>query len=298
MTKSGDAPNFEEFWSREQPGFRFASAEVGSPAFFAEVERHRYALEPHIPALARFADWSGRDVLDAGCGIATDGLQFARAGAHYTGLDLSPVALELARRRFELEGQTGRFEQGSVNQLPFEEESFDLVYSHGVVHHVPDTHGAVEEFYRVLRPGGTALVMVYHRNSLNYRLNVMVLRRVLAGALLLPHGTDLVAKLTGESRDLVGAHRDLLRRFGLRYLTDRELFLSKNTDGPANPLSKVYSRGDALELFRRFQEVQLRTRFLNLRIYPGGERLASTRLARRLERRYGWFLYIEATKAV
>jgi hypothetical protein len=150
----------------------------------------------------------------------------------------------------------------------------------------------------VLRPGGTALVMVYHRNSLNYRLNVMLLRRVLAGALLLPHGTDLVAKLTGESRDLVGAHRDLLRRFGLRYLTDRELFLSKNTDGPANPLSKVYSRGDALELFRRFQDVQLRTRFLNLRIYPGGERLARTRLARRLERRYGWFLYIEATKAV
>jgi ubiquinone/menaquinone biosynthesis C-methylase UbiE len=254
-------------------------------------------MEPHIPEIARFERWSDHYVLDAGCGIATDGLQFARAGAHYTGLDLSPVALELARRRFELERQTGRFVQGSVNQLPFEEEAFDLVYSHGVLHHVRDTQQAVDEFYRVLRPGGTALVMVYHRDSLNYRVNIMVLRRSLAGVLLLPHGTDLVAKLTGEAPEFLEAHRDLLRKLGARYLTDRELFLSKNTDGPANPLSKVYSRRDALELFRRFKEVKLQTRFLNLRIYPGGERLAATRLARRLERRFGWYLYIEATKA-
>jgi ubiquinone/menaquinone biosynthesis C-methylase UbiE len=284
------------FWTGGQPGLRFASADVGSREFFAEVETRRYSLEPHILDVVRFERWTGRDVLEAGCGIATDGARFARAGARYTGLDFSPAALELARRRFELESLSGRFVQGSVVELPCEDESFDLVYSHGVIHHVPDTQRAVDEFYRVLRPGGTALVMVYHRGSLNYRLNIMVLRRTLAALLLLPGAVEAIARVTGEAPELLRAHRDLLKRHGLRYLTDRALFLSNNTDGPGNPLSKVYSRREARELFQRFADIRLQTRFLNLRVYPGGQRLAATRLARRLERRLGWFLYVEATK--
>ena len=142
-----------EFWSEAQPGFRFSGSDRRSREFFAEVERHRYTLEPHIHKIVRFERWRDRDVLDAGCGIATDGLQFARAAGRYVGLDFSPVALELARRRFALEGQPGRFVEGSVLNLPFENKSFDLVYSHGVIHHVDDTQRAVDEFHRVLRPG-------------------------------------------------------------------------------------------------------------------------------------------------
>jgi ubiquinone/menaquinone biosynthesis C-methylase UbiE len=288
--------SLRDFWTIGQPGLRFSSAEVGSSEFFADVEAHRYSLEPHIPEVVRFERWAGRDVLEAGCGIATDGSQFARAGARYTGVDFSPVAVELARRRFDLEGLSGRFVQGSVVELPCNDESFDLVYSHGVIHHVPETQQAVDEFYRVLRPGGTALVMVYHRGSLNYRFNILVLRRTLAALLLLPGGVEAIARVAGETPELLRAHRHLLRRHGLQYLTDRGLFLSNNTDGPGNPLSKVYSRREARELFQRFADIRLQTRFLNLRVYPGGQRLAATRLARRLERRLGWFLYVEATK--
>lgn len=296
---SSDAPasvGERDFWSGNQPGFRFSEAPVGSPEFFAEVEAHRYALEPHIPELVRFDSWAGADVLEAGCGIATDGARLARAGARYTGLDASPDALGLARRRFELEGLDGTFVQGSVTALPFEPDSFDLVYSHGVVHHVPDTQAAVDEFHRVLRPGGTALVMVYHRNSLNYFFNIMVVRRALAGLVLIPGADRLLASVTGEERSVIEGHRDLFHRYGLRYLTDPSLFLSNNTDGPGNPLSRVYSREQAARLFGRFGDVRLETRFLNLRLYPGGARLAHTQPARRLERRIGWYLYVEATK--
>ena len=287
----------EPFWSAAQPGFRFTDEPVGSPEFFAAVERHRYELEPHIPEVARFGDWAGRDVLEVGCGIATDGLQFLRAGARYTGFDQSPVALELARRRFALEGlEATDLVRSTAVTLPFADESFDLVYSHGVIHHIADTEGVVAEFERVLRPGGSALVMVYHRDSFNYRINIMVLRRVLAAALLIPGGPAVIARLTGESEQLLLEHRDLLREHGLRYLTDRELFLANNTDGPGNPLSKVYSRSGARNLFRDFARVELAVRHLNLRVIPGGAALSGLPAAESLGRRAGWHLYVRARK--
>jgi SAM-dependent methyltransferase len=235
-------------------------------------------------------------VLEAGCGIATDGIRFARAGARYTGLDGSEPAIDLARQRFDHEQVEGRFVLGSVTDLPFQDASFDLVYSHGVIHHVLDTEAAVAEFHRVLRPGGTALVMLYHRGSFNYYVSILGVRRTLAALLLVPGGTRLVAGLTGEDPQLLEAHRNLLRRRGRRYLTDTQLFLANNTDGPGNPLSKVYSRDEAARLFGHFEDVRMDTRFLNLRIYPGGERLAATAPARNLERRIGWHLYVRATK--
>ena len=285
------------FWSEHQPGLRFSTQPVGTPEFFAEVEWHRYSLEPHIPEIAGFERWGGRNILDAGCGIATDGARFARAGARYTGLDQSCPALALARQRFALEELEGTFVQGSVSDLPFPDQSFDLVYSHGVVHHVPDTEKAISEFHRVLRAGGTALVMVYHRNSLNYRLNIMVVRRALAAVLLIPGADRLVARLTGEDPAVLDGHRALFERHGLSYLTDGALFLSNNTDGPGNPLSKVYSRAEARALFESFVDVRLETRFLNLRLYPGGAPFSRTSPAQWLERRIGWYLYIEARKA-
>jgi SAM-dependent methyltransferase len=284
------------FWNVYQPGLLVSSAEPGTVEFFADVERHRYSAEPHIPDVVRFDRWAGRDVLEAGCGIATDGVRFARSGARYTGLDFSTTALELARRRFALEGRPGAFVHGSVTALPFSDASFDLVYSHGVIHHIADTQRAVDEFQRVLRPGGKALVMVYHRDSLNYFVTVMGVRRALAAMLVVPGAVRAFARVTRERPEVLGRHRALLRDHGIRYLADGALFLSNNTDGPGNPLSKVFSRADARTLFKAFADVRFDVRFLNLRLYPGGRSLESTRLGRRLERHVGWHLYVDATK--
>lgn len=294
--KAMDEPSVSAFWSANQPGFRFASEPVGTKPFFEEVERHRYALEPAILEKANFPAWAGHDVLEAGCGIGTDGINFARGGARYTGIDFSESAIRLAHRRFEMEGVPGRLVESSITCLPVADESQDLVYSNGVIHHVEDTRRAVDEMYRVLRPGGRALVMVYHRDSLNYRVSIMLIRRLLALLVLLPGAPQVIAWITGETPELVASHRGLFREFGLRYILDSELFLNNNTDGPGNPLSTVFSRRDACDLFRAFSQVKVETRSLNLRIYPGGPRLSRTGLARRLERKYGWALWVEATK--
>lgn len=296
MDDSKTAGERRDFWTTYQPGFRFTTERVGSPEFFAAVERHRYELEPAIRELVRFEECSGLSVLEAGCGMATDGINFARAGATYTGVDFSPAAVELARRRFALENRLAQIIHGSIVDLPVDDETQDFVYSNGVIHHLPQTERVVAEMHRVLRPGGRALVMVYHRGSLNYHVNVMLIRRALALGLLLPGFGALVTRLTGENPDVVNGHRRLLREHGLRYLTDSQLFLSNNTDGPGNPLSKVYSRADAQRLFGAFAEVRTSVRFLNLRLYPYGQKVAKTRFARRLERRFGWHLWIEAIK--
>ena len=286
----------QNFWTGYQPGFRVSDRPVGSREFFDEVERERYMLEPHIPELANFAAWRDRDVLEGGCGIGTDGEQFARAGARYTGIDFSPTALQLARERFAREGLSGEFVVGSLTELPFADASFDLVYSMGVIHHIPDTERVVAEFHRVLRPGGRALVMVYHRSSFNYYVSIMALRRALFGLLLVPRGRLLVQRLTGEQAEVLEGHVQLLREHGLRYLADRQLFLNHNTDGPGNPLSKVYTRARARTLFGQFADVRSEVRFLHLRTYPGGARLARTRLAHQLGNRWGWHLWIDARK--
>jgi hypothetical protein len=139
--------------------------------------------------------------------------------------------------------------------------------------------------------------MVYHRRSLNYQINIMLLRRLGVGVLRLPGASEVIARRTGEDRAVVDAHAELLRRHGMRYLLDRQLFLSHNTDGPGNPLSKAYTRSEARQLFAAFDRVETQVRFLNLRLYPGGDRLAGTTIARRLERRWGWHLYVTAVRA-
>ena len=285
-----------EFWTGYQPGFRFARSAVGTREFFDEVTAQRYALEPHIPEVVRFERWVDRDVLEAGCGIGTDGAQFAAAGARYTGLDFSPSAIDLARRRFDLEGLPGRFVTGSITDLPFPDDTFDLVFSHGVIHHVRSTEKAAKEFERVLKPGGTALVMVYHRRSLNYYVSIMLVRRLFVALLVLPGFTGVVSRLTGEPEDVVEGHRRLLSEHGLRYILDNQLFLSHNTDGPGNPLSKVYSRSEGARLFSPGFQTNTSVRYMNLRLYPGGTRLSGTRSVAYLERRIGWHLYVEATK--
>src|SRR6266699_3450587 len=148
------------------------------------ISRNECALfGRHIPIAADFRSARGLKVLEIGCGLGTDGAQFAEAGADYTGVDLTEAAVELARRRFELFSLPGKFQTADAENLAFADDSFDLVYSHGVLHHTPETEKAIQEIHRVLRPGGRAVVMLYHRGSYNYRINISLLRR--AGAKLL-----------------------------------------------------------------------------------------------------------------
>lgn len=284
-----------EFWQANPCGVKFADSEPGTRRFYELVETHRYATEWHIPAAADFAGARGLKVLEIGCGLGTDGAQFAKAGADYTGVDLTDAAVELARRRFELFELPGTFQTADAENLSFADDSFDLVYSHGVLHHTPDTAKAIREVHRVLRPGGRGIVMLYHRNSYNYRVNISLLRRAGAQLLRWDKGVDLVHKLTGEPLAKLEEHARLLRTQKQSYLGDEE-FLSQNTDGAGNPLARVYSRREAAELFRDFSEVTSKTYFFNKRWLPLVGKLLPRSLEAQLATRWGWHLWVYAKK--
>lgn len=285
------------FWQEHPCGSKFADAPAGTRAFFERVREHRYAKEWHIPGAAGFAGARGLKVLEIGCGLGTDGAEFARAGAAYTGVDLTDSAVALARRNFEQQELPGEFRAADAENLDFADATFDLVYSHGVLHHTPDTARAVREVHRVLRPGGRAVVMLYHHDSYNYRVNIRLLRRAGAQLLRTNAGVKLAHLLTGEPVESLREHAARIKEDAGQYLSGGE-FLSRNTDGAGNPLTRVYTRREARELFRDFAEVELATHFLNKRWLPlvGSvlPRAAETRLASR----WGWHLWIYARKAV
>src|ERR1043166_1235924 len=282
------------FWQEHPCGTKFSDAEMGTREFFDRIEAHRYGKEWHIPAAANFAGTRGLKVLEIGCGIGTDGAQFARAGADYTGIDLTQAAIDLARERFASSGLPGDFRVSDAENLDFPDDSFDLVYSHGVLHHTPDIEAAVREIHRVLKPGGRAMVMLYHRGSYNYRVGIRVLRRAGAGLLKSEGGIRLVHRLTGEPIDSLREHAASLKSANGDF-SAAEL-LNQSTDGAGNPLARVYSRREARDLFKEFREVELRAYFLNKRFIPVVGKLLTRPIESALASRWGSHLRFYATK--
>ena len=283
------------FWQAHPCGTKFSDAAMGTREFFERVEAHRYAKEWHIPEAANFAAARGLRVLEIGCGLGTDGAQFALAGANYIGVDLTEASVGLARKKFELSGLPGEFRVADAEKLDFADESFDLVYSHGVLHHTPDTKQAVREIHRVLKPGGRAIVMLYHHGSYNYRIGIRVLRRAGANLLKSESGIKIVNRLTGEPMESLRDHARLLKASPNGHVAADE-FLSQSTDGAGNPLARVYSRREARELFGDFREVELRAYFLNKRFIPLIGNLLPRSIESALASRWGWHLWIYARK--
>ena len=151
-------------WQDEPCGTRNLERE-DRRAFFLQLERERYAAEPYLPRFARFERARGKRLLEVGVGAGTDFINWVRHGAVATGVDLTDHAVELTRERLALEQLDADVRTADAEQLPFADGSFDIVYSWGVLHHTPDTERAVREVHRVLTPGGTALVMLYHVRS-------------------------------------------------------------------------------------------------------------------------------------
>ena len=156
-----------EYWNRRPCNLRHSPREVGSRAYFDEVGERKYFVEPHIPAFAEFPRWHGKRVLEIGCGIGTDAVSFVRAGADYTGVELSEASLTLARQRFALFGLRGELLHANAEALDAvgEAGSFDLIYSFGVIHHTPHPEAVLRHVRRLVRPDGELRVMVYARDS-------------------------------------------------------------------------------------------------------------------------------------
>ena len=162
---SQDIETVAEYWDRRPCNIRHSTEELGSRAYFDAVEARKYFVEPHIPDFAQFDRWRDKRVLEIGCGIGTDAVNFARAGAEYTGVDLSEVSLRLAERRFDVFGLNGSFVHSNAEALDVRSASFDLVYSFGVIHHTPDPDAALRQARRAVRPDGEFRLMLYAKDS-------------------------------------------------------------------------------------------------------------------------------------
>lgn len=259
------------FWDAASCGEVYASGSTDRDRYESQA-RARYSLEPYIAHFAQFATARGCDVLEVGVGMGADHAEWARNGPRtLTGVDLTPRAIDHTQTRFAILDRKSRLLVGDAENLPFPDESFDIVYSWGVLHHSPDTVTAIREVHRVLRRGGQARIMIYHSKSI-------------VGALLwMRYG-------------LLAGHPAV----GLEKIYAEHL---------ESPGTKAYSVRDARGLFAMFDSSRVTTQlsFGDLLMGEVGQRHRSALLGlarrlwprwliRRLFANYGLMLLIEAVK--
>ncbi len=153
------------YWERHIHDLEITRHPVGSRGFFDDLDEYHFEKLHHLPRLIDFAGYRGKAVLEVGCGAAVDLARFAKGGAIATGIDLASSAIELAKSNFAQQGLAGDFRIANGERMPFPDNTFDLVYAHGVVQYTADPPRLVEECRRVLKPGGEAVFQVYNRIS-------------------------------------------------------------------------------------------------------------------------------------
>lgn len=222
-----------KFWDSHPCGdHQVESLKADYEAFFDRYDRFRYTQEAHILRRLDAIDFRGKKVLEIGLGQGADSEQIIRRGAIWSGLDLTPESVARVSTRMRLRKLSyDRLECGSALAIPFEDNSFDIVFSHGVLHHIPDVKTAQHEIARVLKPGGRLIAMLYARRSLNYVVAIGIVRRL---------GLIALYSLGVRSEGVVGGHVANARKQGLWRYLKMSNFIHRNTDGPENPYSKVY----------------------------------------------------------
>ncbi len=223
----------QQFWQRASCGEEAYARGETLRQQLEQQARARYELEPYIFDFARFSEGRDKDVLEVGVGMGADHLEWARSSPRsLTGVDLTARAVEFTRTRLVAYGFNASVRTADAERLPFDDKSFDLVYSWGVLHHTPDTPRAVSEVLRVLRSGGRARVMIYHTPSL------------VGDMLWLRYGL-LRGKPTLPMREMYGEHLE-------------------------SPGTKAYTVAEARQLFSRFSKVDARSQLSFGDLLQGG----------------------------
>ena len=161
------------YWDERIHDLAITTHPVGTPGFFQQLHEYRYDKLNYLPHLVDFAGYAGKNLLEVGCGAGIDLVRFAQGGANVTGIDLSKTAIDLARQNFAQSEQQADLRLMNGEHMQFADNTFDVVYAHGVLQYTADTAKMIAEIYRVLKPGGQLIMMVYNRISwLNLMRNV------------------------------------------------------------------------------------------------------------------------------
>jgi SAM-dependent methyltransferase len=235
--------------------------------YFLEAERLRYEAQPWQRLLFRFEQFAGRRVLEIGVGLGTDLAQFGKAGATCHGVDITDRHLQLTARNFALRGLPVELKRCDATRLEYPDAFFDVVYSFGVIHHIPDAPAVVREIERVLKPGGRCLVALYHKGSF-FHLYMILIRGLLFGRLFRLGYDGLMATV------------------------------ERGADGVrTKPYVKLYSRREAKALFSAFRIEHVTVRHVDIGRFKTclvGHLVAP--LLRVLERTLGWYVICDAAR--
>jgi 2-polyprenyl-3-methyl-5-hydroxy-6-metoxy-1,4-benzoquinol methylase len=236
-------------------------------AYFESVERDRYEdYAPWMREFVNFSAYTGKKLLEVGVGQGTDLVQFARGGANVSGIDITPRHLELAARNFELRGLPANLQYATAAAIPFETDSFDVVYSFGVLHHTDNTVRCISECHRVLKPGGEFILGLYYTYSL-FHAYTIVMNGILRGKLWRLGYSGLMASI------------------------------ESGADGVTiKPLVKTYSKRKLRNLLEDFKEVRFEVRHLTTGHFGRLRPWVPRSLVERAGRYVGWYIFARATK--
>lgn len=284
------------FWEQNPCGGDFVEFHGEYKRFFEEYDAFRYRELPYILPLLDRMNLRGKEVLEIGTGQGADAQQIIQRGGHYTGVDITEESIRRLRTRFEAFNLPYRnlFVE-NAEKLSLPDEAFDIVYSNGVFLTSPRIKQIVAHTHRVLKPGGQAIVMLYHKDSLNYHVSIKMLRRLGIFLLYVPFVDRFVSRVTNEPLARLNKHKANLRDEGLGYLK-MENFIHKATDGPDNVYSSVWTKEMCDDLFAGFSDIKYEAWFINERHFPVVMKLLPQRAKDYIENRWGWNLILTATK--
>jgi len=236
----------KEFWNKNPCSFDRIELKEGTHEFFLTHDKLIERLYPYSSIL-QYGSCFDKRVLEVGCGMGSHSLKMASYAQEFYALDFNFRSTSITKKRFETFGKKARVMQADAENLPYGNNTFDRIYSLGVIHHTVDTQKAADEIYRVLKKGGDAILMLYYKNSIFYYWDVLVrLRLKYLLIKLLPNATiDLIARLKPSVKDI----KKDVSVFSWQDLTQYAIRVS---DGRANPVTKVYTKQAASELVRNF----------------------------------------------
>lgn len=282
----------EQFWDAKPCDSDTSDKDPYSAEFFKDIEEQRYDLQSHILRLLQSIDFDGARVLEIGTGVGTDARTIVKLGGQYTGINVDAGSCEATLRALDTFGMPGEVRQANAVDIPYPDESFDLVYSFGVLLCIPDVEEAVAEIRRVLKPGGRLVIMLYNKTSLNYLVEIRYLRKWGLALLGLPGAVKILGWL-GLPREKLARHLELRKELGK--MSDEE-WLSRNTDGPDNPYARVYDESETRDLLSEFQSIDQYIEFFDYRHWGVFGRLIPKRGRQAIGRRWGWHRIVTAQK--
>ncbi|MCJ7655637.1 MAG: class I SAM-dependent methyltransferase [Dehalococcoidia bacterium] len=259
MKPQKEKKSVQQFWDTTPCGTGDINIEPETLKYFEAISKRRNKLEPFIADYAQFNRWAGKRVLEVGCGAGSDLLRFAKAGALITGVDLSPRSASLAKTRLRLYNCAGSVLVADAEQLPFKTDSFDLVYSWGVLHHTPDTERAIKEVHRLTKPGGSICIMLYHRHSL------------VALQMYLMYGLFAFKPLRGL-KDILANHHE-------------------------SPGTKAYTVTEAQQMFSAFKDVKIKVCLTPYDLRYKRDGYFPSWVGKFIPQRLGWFMVIRGRKS-